>query len=64
MFFHNLFILAVEKNKILFYNYDKHKVDHYHMSQSIGFKAKAKEFLRSKGVKTIRVGSKFSAYFI
>lgn len=28
------------------------------MSQSIGLKAKAKEFLRSKGIKTVRVGSK------
>ena len=28
------------------------------MSQSMGLKAKAKEFLRSKGIKTIRVGSK------
>lgn len=28
------------------------------MSQSVGLKAKAKVFLRSKGIKTVRVGSR------
>lgn len=28
------------------------------MSQSVGLKAQAKEFLRAKGVKTVTVGSK------